>query len=52
MIPTEQGRKVFAAANEPKKLMIVPHGHHWLPSENGYLDSVAEFITSHLAHEK
>lgn len=48
MIPTEQGRKVFAAANEPKKLMIVPKGKHWLPGENGYLDSVANFILSTL----
>jgi uncharacterized protein len=50
MIPTEQGRKVFAAANEPKKLMIIPHGKHWLPSVNGYLDSVSEFIVMNLAH--
>lgn len=49
MIPTEQGRKVFAAANEPKKLMIVPNGKHWLPSKNGYLDSVSEFIVTNLA---
>ena len=48
MIPTEQGRKVFAAANEPKKLLIIPHGKHWLPSENGYMDSIANFILSNL----
>jgi hypothetical protein len=48
IIPTEQGRKVFAAANEPKRLMIVPRGSHWLPSEKGYMDAVAEFITANL----
>ena len=49
MIPTEQGRKVFAAANEPKKLMIIAHGKHWLPETNGYLNSVSEFIVLSLA---
>ena len=49
MIPTEQGRKVFTAAHEPKKLLIVPNGHHWLPETNGYLNSVSEFIVSSLA---
>ncbi len=48
IIPVEQGRKVFAAANEPKKLLIIPHGSHWLASEKGYLDTVAEFITANL----
>jgi uncharacterized protein len=48
IIPDEQGRKVFAAANEPKKLLIIPRGSHWLPSEKGYMDSVAEFIVTHL----
>ncbi len=50
MIPMEQGRKVFAAANEPKKLMIVPNGKHWLPGVNGYLDSISEFIVTSLVH--
>jgi hypothetical protein len=48
IIPVEQGRKVFAAANEPKKLFILPRGSHWLASEQGYMDSVAEFITTSL----
>lgn len=45
---SQQGRKVFAAANEPKKLLIVPHGTHWLANENGYLDTVANFIITNL----
>ena len=48
IIPVEQGRKVFAAANEPKKLLIVPRGSHWLASEKGYMDTVAEFMTTNL----
>ena len=48
IIPTEQGRKVFAAANEPKKLLIIPTGSHWLASESGYLDSITEFILANL----
>lgn len=48
VIPVEQGRKVFAAANEPKKLMIVPHGTHWLLNEKGYFDEVVNFILANL----
>lgn len=48
IIPTEQGRKVFAAAHDPKKLMIIPRGTHWLPSVHGYMDSVADFIVTSL----
>lgn len=49
IIPVEQGKKVFAAANEPKKLMLIPRGTHWLPSKKGYMDAVAEFIVTRLA---
>ncbi|MFN7930750.1 MAG: alpha/beta hydrolase [Blastocatellia bacterium] len=49
IIPVEQGKKVFAAANEPKKLLLIPRGTHWLPSEKGYLDAVAEFIAARLS---
>lgn len=50
VIPVEQGRKVFAAASEPKKLLIIPNGSHWLPSVNGYVDQVADFIINSLPH--
>lgn len=45
-IPTEQGRKLFAAANEPKKLIIIPGAGHGVSSFGGdrYLDTIAEFI--------
>lgn len=48
IIPVEQGHKVFAAANEPKKLLILPRGSHWLASEKDYLDMVADFIATNL----
>ncbi len=46
VIPVEQGERLYAAAREPKKLIIVPGAHHWLPGAGGkaYLDSVADFI--------
>ncbi|HEX4946559.1 MAG TPA: alpha/beta hydrolase [Blastocatellia bacterium] len=49
VIPVEQGRKVFAAAPEPKKLLIVPRGTHWLLNEQGYFDAVVDFIHTNLA---
>lgn len=49
VIPVEQGKKVFAAANEPKKLLLIPRGSHWLPSEKGYLDTVVEFMVTQLS---
>lgn len=46
VIPTEEGRALFAAANEPKKLLIVPGGGHNVFGSAGttYLDQVEEFI--------
>ena len=45
-IPTEQGRALFAAANEPKKLVIFPGADHNVFGSVGdkYLDMIAEFI--------
>jgi fermentation-respiration switch protein FrsA (DUF1100 family) len=46
VIPTEQGRKLYAAANEPKKLLIYPgagHNVHGLMGQE-YLDEVSSFI--------
>lgn len=49
-IPTEHGRLLFAAANEPKKLLIFPGaGHNVFGSlGEGYLDQVADFIRTAL----
>jgi fermentation-respiration switch protein FrsA (DUF1100 family) len=46
VIPLEQGRKLYAVANDPKKLLIVPGGGHNLAGALGtaYLDTVSDFI--------
>jgi hypothetical protein len=46
VIPLEQGRKLYAVANDPKKLLIYPGGGHDLIGALGmeYLDTVSEFI--------
>ncbi|HEY7545259.1 MAG TPA: alpha/beta hydrolase [Blastocatellia bacterium] len=45
-IPTEQGRELFAAANEPKKLMVIPGAGHCVFGFGGddYFDQLAAFI--------
>jgi uncharacterized protein len=50
-IPTEQGRKLYAAANEPKKLIVIPGAGHGVSSfgGDGYLDTVAGFIREAVA---
>lgn len=46
--PTEHARLLFAAAKEPKKLLIFPGaGHNVFGSlGDGYLDTVADFVES------
>jgi hypothetical protein len=48
VIPVEQGKKVFGAAPEPKKLLIVPQGKHWLLNEKGYFEAVVHFLITSL----
>jgi fermentation-respiration switch protein FrsA (DUF1100 family) len=45
-IPTDQGRKLYMAANEPKRLMIFPGAGHSVSGNAGddYLNSLADFI--------
>lgn len=53
-IPVEQGRKLFAAAHEPKRLIIVEDaGHNDLVARGGreYLDAVADFIKAVMSAE-
>jgi fermentation-respiration switch protein FrsA (DUF1100 family) len=47
-IPTDQGRALFAAANEPKKLLIFAGAGHNVFGSVGdsYLDTIAEFISN------
>jgi len=47
MIPVSQARKLFDAANEPKRLLIIEGaGHNDLSNVGGekYIDSLAEFV--------
>ena len=46
MIPVSEGRKLFAAANEPKQLLLVPGvGHNVFGSAGtAYLDQLEDFI--------
>ena len=47
-IPVEQGRKLFAAAKEPKKWMEIAGGKHWVAEVGGpkYMNAVVEFISA------
>ncbi|MEN3334156.1 MAG: uncharacterized protein V7641_3521, partial [Blastocatellia bacterium] len=49
-IPTEQGRKLFASANQPKRLLILPGAGHNVIGFGGqnYIATVAAFISNAL----
>ncbi|MBX3501867.1 MAG: alpha/beta fold hydrolase [Alphaproteobacteria bacterium] len=45
IISVEQGRAVYEAAREPKRLMIIPGATHWLGrSDSSHLEAAAQFI--------
>jgi hypothetical protein len=46
IIPVDQGRKLFEAAKDPKKLIVIPGGDHFLMDSGGkdYLDQFVGFI--------
>jgi len=50
-IPTNEGRRLFAAANEPKKLLIVPGAGHVVFGAAGepYLSQVEQFMRDAIA---
>ena len=50
VVPTEQGIALFAAANEPKRLIIAEGAGHIVSGFDGfkYIDAVAEFIQESL----
>ncbi|HWS89248.1 MAG TPA: alpha/beta hydrolase [Pyrinomonadaceae bacterium] len=55
IIPASQGRKLFEAANEPKRLLIVEGaGHNDLSNVGGekYIDTLAEFVGTSLRPER
>jgi uncharacterized protein len=51
VIPTSEGRLLFEAANEPKRLLIFPGAGHNVFGSVGdpYLDQVAEFIRASMS---
>ena len=51
VIPVELGRRLFAVANEPKRLEIVEGGDHNLIGNGGetYLGKIADFLRTSLA---
>jgi uncharacterized protein len=51
VVPVELGRRLFAAANEPKQLEIVEDGDHNLIGNGGeaYLGHIADFLRAALA---
>ncbi len=50
VIPVEQGKRLYAAAPEPKRLIVIDGGdHNLVGSGNGYLDSVDRFIGESMA---
>ena len=48
MIPTEQGRMLYAAANEPKQFRTFPGAGHNVFGFGGdaYLDIISDFISA------
>jgi len=47
VIDVAQGHAVWAASREPKRLMIVPGGWHWLSAAgNTHIDAATQFIRS------
>ena len=50
-VPFEMGRELFAAANEPKRLLAVPGAGHSDVLEVGgglYLDALRTFLDDHV----
>ena len=47
IIPVEMGRRLFAAARDPKELYIIPGAHHndtYLVGGKGYFERLKSFI--------
>ena len=43
VIPLAQGRAVYEAAADPKRLVVIPGGRHWLAASHGHLGEIASF---------
>ena len=44
IVPVDMGRAIFAAANEPKRLVVFPEAGHLYHTEFGSFDVIREFI--------
>jgi len=46
LIPLSEGKKLFASANEPKTLLVIPGGGHTVfgSGGDGYLNTLTEFV--------
>ena len=44
VVPYALGRKLFEAANEPKRLVVVPGGDHNDPPSREFLDALDRFL--------
>jgi pimeloyl-ACP methyl ester carboxylesterase len=51
VISAAQGQAVYAAARDPKRLLLIPDGRHWLPQQTGWthIDEIASFIAQQAA---
>lgn len=54
VIPVDQGRKLFQAARDPKRLIIVEGGDHNLFGNggSGYMNQIVEFIRETSSHRR
>lgn len=46
VIPLVDGRTVYEAAREPKRLLVIERGRHWLPASHGHLEEIAAFFVA------
>jgi uncharacterized protein len=46
VVPVERGRALFAAAQEPKRLLILPQIGHWIDPKHAFR-AVSEFVNRH-----
>ena len=44
LVPYAMGQRLFAAANEPKRFVTIPHGGHNDPQSEGYFAVLKEFL--------
>jgi uncharacterized protein len=44
LVPYAMGKRLFAAANEPKRFVTIPHGGHNDPQSEGYFAALREFL--------